>query len=194
MPEAQSKYLKVLSNLSVKGQVKIPLIGSMEEYDNILVIDEQKRLKTAKPKADQGGYSFYFSDYITSEAKNFSGFFPSQYHVQGNHHCRADIYFHYAKLGRFVSAYLALQYSVLVSGPIANFTHISSPLIVETINGARYSLSGGLITYSEPIDDMDITIERNPLNINTFLVSACHHLEKVDNLSFTAFVKIYSNS
>jgi hypothetical protein len=186
-----SEGLRVLSDISYKGKVKVPMINDHEAYSKIVVIDDNKSLKIAnKPLAGAEGYSFSFSDFITLQAKNFSQFFPSQYHVPGNYKVFADIHFKYSKSTYYIGAHRKLEFFVTVTGSITNFKQLISDMYISEHSGIYYGVLSGNIFMEGEVSDTDISIVRNPFVQNTLSVQMKHILTFADNVDFNAFVKI----
>lgn len=178
--------LRVLSDISFKGGVRIPFLNDHETYDKIVVVDDAKRLKIAqKPKVE--GYDFSFADFITPSAKSFREFFPEKYDAQGYYHVLADIHFSYLRSGLYVFVYRRLEFTVIVSPSLLNFRHEHGALSVQH-NGCYMMIDSGSYAGGGEVPQQDISMSLTLNQSNKVTIQMQHALNRVDNLDFTAHV------
>lgn len=178
--------LRVLSDISFKGGVRIPFLNDHETYDKIVVVDDAKHLRIAeKPAA--GGYDFSFADFITPAEKSFREFFPQKYDAQGYYHVLSDLYFSFLRSGLYVFVHRRIGFTVIVSPSILNFRHEHSALYLQH-SGCYMMIDSGNYADGGEVPQQDISMSLTLNQSNKVIIQMQHALNRVDNLDFTAHV------
>lgn len=193
--QVREEGLRVESNVSLKGNVRVPFINDHETYDKIVVIDDNKKLRIAnKPLADPNLPSYSFTEFINTSPKGFLQFFPPDLFSQGKYLVTADVFFHYLKSGYYGTAHRKLQFSVIIAPSILNFKHYPSDLHVLELSSSHFILPHMQLP-ADPPDEQ--TLEESEIDIhiglfyNKTLITMKHNIPNYDNLDFNAIVKVH---
>ncbi len=192
--QVREEGLRVESNVSLKGNVRVPFINDHETYDKIVVIDDNKKLRIAnRPLEDQNTPSFSFQDFITNSPKGFLQFFPGDLFDQGKYLVTADVFFRYLKSGYYGTAHRKLQFSVIIAPSILNFKHYPSDMHVLELSSSHFTLPHVQLPVNPPAErlpetEIDIHIG---LFYNKTLITMKHNIPNYDNLDFNAIIKVH---